>query len=92
MSFSVILTAIVTVLRSDRRLLPNAAGPSADAGAMRRLLDRAMVRLLPRAALVAIVLAVMTLLVRWTTALVALVSILGESPGRIPRMGHPSRR
>jgi len=77
-SFGVILTAIVTVLRSARRFLPDAAGPSADAGAMRRLLDRAMVRLLPRAALVAIVLAVMTLLVRWTTALVALVSILGS--------------
>lgn len=77
-SFATIFAAVVAVLRSARRFLPDAAGPNADAGAVRRLLDRAVLRLLPWAALVVIVLAVATLLLRWTTALVADPTLLGH--------------
>ena len=77
-SFATILAAVVAVLRSARRFLPDAAGPNVDAGALRRLVDRAVLRLLPWAALVVIVLAVATLLLRWTTALVADPTLLGH--------------
>jgi hypothetical protein len=77
-SLGAIVAAMATVLRSARRFLPDAAGVREDAGSLRKLLDRVAVRLLPWAALLVIALAVLTLLLRWTTALVADPTLLGH--------------
>lgn len=77
-SLGAILAAAVTVLRSARRFLPDAATVPAGSGRLRRLLDSLFVRLLPWAALIVIVLVTLTLLLRWTTALVADPTLLGH--------------
>jgi hypothetical protein len=77
-TFATVLAAIIAVLRQARRFLPDVAPPKAEAGALSRLLDRALVRLLPWAALIVIALAAVTLLLRWTTALVADPTLLGQ--------------
>jgi hypothetical protein len=77
-SLGAIVAAAVTVLRSARRFLPDAATAPGDSGRLRRLLDRFFVRLLPWAALIVIVLVTLTLLLRWTTALVADPTLLGH--------------
>ena len=77
-SFASILAAIVAVLHQVRRFLPDVASQPSDAGWMRRFVDRALVRLLPWTAVGVISLAVVTLLLRWATALVADPSLLGH--------------
>ena len=49
-TFATGLAAIIAVLRQARRFLPDVAGPKADAGALYKLVDRVLLRLLPWAA------------------------------------------
>jgi hypothetical protein len=77
-SLGAIVTAAVTVLRSARRFLPDAATAPQDAGAFRKALDSLFVRLLPWASLIVIALLTVTLLLRWTTTLVADPTLLGH--------------
>ena len=77
-SLGAIVAAAVTVLRSARRFLPDAASAPSDSGRTRKILDSVFARLLPWAALIVIALVTVTLLLRWTTALVADPTLLGH--------------
>ena len=77
-TFATVLAAIIAVLRQARRFLPDVAGSKADAGALYKLVDRVLLRLLPWAALFVIVVAALTLLLRWISALVANPTLLGH--------------
>ena len=77
-SLGAIVGAAVTVLRSARRFLPDAATAPQDGGRLRKALDSLFMKLLPWVALIVIVLVTITLLLRWTTALVADPTLLGH--------------